>query len=242
MSMSVGAFSTLNKYGVGATKAFLTRSSSIMRTKTDDNDDDQEKKVHIGSPLAQQMRFRGKVDSGYGRGGKKLGVPTANLPESLFSSALKDVATGVYFGWAVIEDSSDDGTTKKGRNQIHKAVVNVGYSPTFAGEENKEKIIEAHLILDNPETDMEGDFYHETMRLLLTGFLRPEQKFDSFPDLIAQINLDIACAKEALTTAKPYVDLKEDAFFASDDTIWLGKDGGDELASWEFVDQTIILS
>ena len=117
--------------------------------------------------LKKIIRLRGVVDTGYGRGGKKLGFPTANLPSSLFKDALMDVSTGVYFGWALVESSE----AKKGRNTVHKAVVNVGYSPTFDGEENKEKIVEAHLIVD--EGDIEGDFYDEPMRLALSGFLRP---------------------------------------------------------------------
>jgi len=46
--------------------------------------------------------MRGEVATGYGRGGKKLGVPTANLPESLFADSLRDVPPGVYFGWAEV--------------------------------------------------------------------------------------------------------------------------------------------
>ena len=68
----------------------------------------------------------------------------ASLPSSLFSSALINVPTGVYVGAAVTEGSSDE---KKGRGVVHKAVANVGYSPTFEGAENKEKIVEAHLII-----------------------------------------------------------------------------------------------
>lgn len=127
--------------------------------------------------LRSILRLRGTVDEGYGRGGKKLGFPTANLPSSLFVDALGGVPTGVYMGYAVIEpstsmDKDDDKTPmKKGRGVIHKAVVNVGYSPTFDGLENKEKIVEAHLIVD--KGSIEGDFYGETMRLALSGFLRP---------------------------------------------------------------------
>ena len=129
--------------------------------------------------LRENIYLRGPVDTGYGRGGKKLGIPTANLPSSLFSNALQNVPTGVYFGWAVIEDQreKDNCATvssmkkKGGRNEIHKAVVNVGYSPTFDGKENKEKIVEAHLIVEDGVID--GDFYGETMRLSLHGFLRP---------------------------------------------------------------------
>ena len=193
------------------------------------------------------LRLRGQVATGYGRGGKKLGVPTANLPASLFQSALEDVSTGVYFGWAVIE-GEEQGPIK--------AVVNVGYSPTFEGKENKEKIVEAHLITksspmadiddasitenildqDEGESDIideiNDDFYGETMRLQLIGFLRPEQKFDSFPDLIAQIHRDIGVANVALQSM-PFIFSKEDAFI-QDVAEWIGSDGGDNDASWEF--------
>lgn len=194
------------------------------------------------------LRLRGPVATGYGRGGKKLGVPTANLPASLFQSALEDVDTGVYFGWAVIEGE------KQGRNGPIKAVLNVGYSPTFEGKENKEKIVEAHLItksspMEQEETsisdivldqgeesdivdEIQDDFYGETMRLQLIGFLRPEQKFDSFPDLIAQIHRDIGTADVALK-AMPFIFSKEDAFI-QDGANWVGSGGGDNVASWEF--------
>jgi len=46
--------------------------------------------------------------------------------------------------------------------------------------------------------EINGDFYNETMRLQLIGHLRSEQKFDSFPDLIAQIHRDIGNADWAL--------------------------------------------
>lgn len=46
--------------------------------------------------------------------------------------------TGVYFGWAAVESVDN----VAGRNRPIKAVVNVGYSPTFEGKENEEKIVE----------------------------------------------------------------------------------------------------
>lgn len=189
------------------------------------------------------LRLRGPVATGYGRGGKKLGVPTANLPSSLFQSALEQMNTGVYFGWAAVESAEN----VAGRNRPIKAVVNVGYSPTFEGEENKEKIVEAHLITESspkdtssvPESlqlqideDVDGDFYGETMRLQLIGFLRPEQKFDAFPDLIAQIHKDIGNAAWALDSM-PYMFSKEDSFIKNGSE-WVGRDGGDLTASWEY--------
>lgn len=37
---------------------------------------------------------RRQVSQGYGRGSKKLGVPTANLPESQFAENLRSLPTG----------------------------------------------------------------------------------------------------------------------------------------------------
>mmetsp|Transcript_47667 Transcript_47667/g.116080 ORF Transcript_47667/g.116080 Transcript_47667/m.116080 type:complete len:339 (+) Transcript_47667:141-1157(+) len=225
----------------------LFSSSSSESSKTDD-----------GFLLEKVLKFRGNVATGYGRGGKKLGVPTANLPASLFQNALKEVPTGVYFGWATIEEEMppspsppDTSTTRK----IHKAVVNVGYSPTFEGQENKEKIIEAHLISDDRllQTNKESppssppktmdDFYGSAMRLQLIGFIRPERKFDSFDELIAQINKDIDDAALMLEQ-EPYNRCKKDRFLApavdspgsspAPALSWVGKSGGDGNGSWEF--------
>ena len=192
--------------------------------------------------LQEAMKFRGPVDKGYGRGGKKLGVPTANLPARFFQNALESVQTGVYFGWAVLEDNQfkvrEKGEPRPGRMVPHKAVVNVGYSPTFEGQENPEKIIEAHLMLEDDSAPL-SDFYGETMRLQLSGFLRPERKFPSFPQLIQQIHTDIANAKHALD-AYPYAQLVQDSFIQNachtetEISMWVGSNGGDEAGSWEF--------
>ena len=53
---------------------------------------------------------------------------------------------------------------------------------THTQEENREKIVEAHLM-----TDFDADFYGNEMRLILAGQQRPEQKFASFPELLAAI-------------------------------------------------------
>lgn len=178
--------------------------------------------------LDERLLFRGPVDRGYGRGGKQLGFPTANLPSSLFQDALQDVANGVYFGWALLE-----GTTP-GRNVPHKAVVNVGLSPTFEGAENAEKIIEAHLTVSD---DLDPpDFYGETMRLQLDAFMRPEVKFDSFDALMAQITADVRDSNAALSDEPRDSSLRQSDFLTSDATApWVGRGGGDEHASWEKV-------
>ena len=178
--------------------------------------------------MADRWCFRGPVATGFGRGGKKLGFPTANLPSSLFQNALADVPNGVYFGWATIEGR---------RNGPHKAVVNVGISPTFEGQENPEKIIEAHLAVNDNDSPALTDFYGETMRLQLDAFMRPECKFPSFPALMAQITADVQAAKEALDT-EPYKEFGKSDFLVSttpsvQQQPWIGSGGGDETASWQ---------
>ncbi|KAL3823615.1 hypothetical protein ACHAXA_005596 [Cyclostephanos tholiformis] len=264
----------------GDVTTLLDSSSGIDDDDDYDYDESTSSDVDVGEAchpwksINPILRLRGNVASGYGRGGKKLGVPTANLPASLFQSALEEIPNGVYFGWAVVEDrekrgcrSDDDGIVKSrmGRDTPIKAVVNVGYSPTFEGKENKERIVEAHLItshspMTTPEakpassaaakyddegtkndvegdvtaSEIEGDFYNETMRLQLIGYLRPERKFDSFPELIAQIHRDIGNANWALDSM-PFVLSKEDEF-VKDGGVgnWIGLDGGDATASWEY--------
>lgn len=61
-------------------------------------------------------------------------------------------------------------------------------------QENPVNIVEAHLL----DCRYVGDFYGEQIRLSLTGFIRPEQKFASLAELIAQIQNDIDVTRLAL--------------------------------------------
>ena len=217
----------------------------LLSSKASTDDDDNQGGGSV-EPLKKVLRFRGPVDEGYGRGGKKLGVPTANLPNRFFQNALEEVPAGVYLGWAVIEgENKSDAQVKVPRNVPNKAVVNVGFAPTFEGQEQPEKMIEAHLITtpsssdESKDEDTESeptfdDFYGVPLRLQLTGFLRPEQKFDSFPALLAQIHSDIETARNTLDTepyGKPFI---QDSFLQDSSDAWLGSNGGDKEASWEF--------
>jgi riboflavin kinase len=180
--------------------------------------------------LPSIMRMRGAVASGFGRGGKKLGFPTANLgPSSVFETALESVETGVYFGWARVETDKD----KSNEAVIHKAVVNVGFSPTFQ-EQNPVKIVEAHLLLDESAKPEMEDFYDQPMRLQLIGYLRPELKFPNFPALIAQITADRNDASLALDQ-EPYLSFRGDPFLFATENSWVGSTGGNAAASWEFM-------
>mgnify|MGYP002633754874 CR=1 FL=1 len=113
------------------------------------------------TPLEALWLLRGSVKNGYGRGSKKIGVPTANLPASELAAngaidvigvdgaivtrgQLEELPRGVYVAWAGL------------RGQAYPAVVNVGLSPTFETAQNPEPIAEAHLL-----EDVADDFYGE---------------------------------------------------------------------------------
>ncbi|KAJ1420485.1 hypothetical protein B484DRAFT_399859 [Ochromonadaceae sp. CCMP2298] len=89
---------------------------------------------------------QGQVQSGYGRGSKKLGFPTANLPQFDTELSFYGVATGVYCGWASLEGEGP-----------YPCVVNVGKSPTFVGQENAGNILEAHLLDRVSHSEGEGE-------------------------------------------------------------------------------------
>lgn len=142
-----------------------------------------------GRALEEYPALRGPVAEGFGRGSRKLGIPTANLPCSLFQSELAPLACGVYVGWAAV------------RGSRCKCVVNVGFSPTFT-EQNKEKVVEAHLMAsDGSPADIGADFYGEELSLLLLGYVRPERKFDGLPQLLETIRADIQTAARELDSA-----------------------------------------
>ena len=56
-----------------------------------------------------------------------------------------------------------------------------------------------------------ADFYGEELRLVVTGYLRPEQKFSSLEALIAAIHADIALSRKSLDEP-PHAALRDDAF------------------------------
>lgn len=70
--------------------------------------------------------LQGAVAKGYGRGSKKLGVPTANLPHFNEQLARAQYRRGVYFGWGRIRGDPT--------NSVMPCVANIGISPTFAGQ------------------------------------------------------------------------------------------------------------
>jgi len=170
--------------------------------------------------LKSVILLQGEVTTGYGRGSKKLGVPTANLPHFDDDLLRAQLARGVYFGWGRIY----------GSDSILSCVANIGVSPTFAGQENPVNIVEAHFL----DYDQGGDFYNKDIRLALVGFLRPEVKFKSLDELVAQINRDIETTRTACSPPLEGVALEARAL--SEKFLHAKWNGGiKEQPSWDTV-------
>ena len=121
--------------------------------------------------LTQPYRIRGTVTHGAGRGAT-IGFPTANLTD--INTLLP--AEGVYAGVTTFGNSE------------YAAAINIGPSPTF-GDANKR--VEIHLI------EFEGSLYGEQLAVDFLTQLRSIQSFDGPEALVAQLELDVAAAKEA---------------------------------------------
>lgn len=121
--------------------------------------------------LGRNYQIRGKVVTGRDRGGKLLGIPTANI--NLHDELCPK--TGIY---AV--------TVECDGNQ-HRGVANIGYSPTF---EDHEFTVEVHIL------DFSDNIYGKNIRVNFIKRIRDEIKFANISELIDQINLDIAAARE----------------------------------------------
>mmetsp|Transcript_2441 Transcript_2441/g.5593 ORF Transcript_2441/g.5593 Transcript_2441/m.5593 type:complete len:205 (+) Transcript_2441:230-844(+) len=129
--------------------------------------------------MAKPMRLQGEVVRGFGRGGKLLGCPTANLDEKSFGNAVATSETGVYFGWAQLDGGA-----------VHKMVTSIGWNPYF---KNDKKTVEPHIL-----HAFKGDFYGKTLTIVVCGYIRPELNFDSMEALVAAIENDKRIAEIAL--------------------------------------------
>jgi riboflavin kinase / FMN adenylyltransferase len=151
-------------------KRFTERiSSTKIRELVTDGLMEQAEKM-----LGRYYQIRGRVVTGRDRGGKLLGIPTANI--NLHDELCPKI--GIY------------AVTGECRGKRFKGVANIGYSPTF---ENHEFTVEVHIF------DFNDDIYGEKIRVNFVKRIRDEVKFSSISELIDQIKKDIAAAREVLS-------------------------------------------
>lgn len=121
----------------------------------------------------------GEVIKGFGRGSKQLGIPTANYPRDVVQKLPRDINTGVYYGWAQVENSP-----------IYKMVMSIGWNPFY---KNKEKSMETYIIHKFDE-----DFYGQILKIVILGYIRPEMDFKTVEELKETIWSDIRQAEKEL--------------------------------------------
>jgi len=124
--------------------------------------------------LGRSYQIRGRVVAGRDRGGKLLGIPTANinLNDELCPK------TGIY------------AVTVEFNGQKYKGVANIGYSPTF---DDHQFTVEVHIL------DFSDNIYGKKIRINFIKRIRDEKKFSNISELVDQINLDIAAGRDILT-------------------------------------------
>lgn len=127
--------------------------------------------------LGRAYRLEGIVVHGDHRG-RELGYPTANLQ---VDGTPVVPADGVYAGWLTVGDDR------------HAAAISVGTNPQFGVGEQR---VEAYAI---DRTDL--DLYGRHALVDFTGFLRPQEVFDSLEAFVAQMGADVDRARALLATA-----------------------------------------
>ena len=121
-----------------------------------------------GTCLTRPYTLRGTVVRGAQRG-RRLGYPTANLQTPQLAPA-----PGVYAGSVVAGASR------------YVAAISVGTNPTFEGQA---LTVEANLL------DFAGDLYDQTIEVAFTRYLRDQQRFAGVPQLLRQLERDVALTR-----------------------------------------------
>ena len=133
----------------------------------------------------------GPVVTGFGRGSRQMGVPTANIDPLPLAEKLEGLPNGVYFGWARLEAPAG---WPEADGRAHKMVMNVGRRPTVSGAGETAISVEVHLL-----HGFSGDFHGQRLRVVALGYLRPEMRFaGGISELITRIRADVALSKVQL--------------------------------------------
>ena len=126
--------------------------------------------------LGRPHEVRGIVTEGDKRA-RELGFPTANVA---VPDDIQLPADGVYCGWY-----------ERPNGDVHPSAISLGRRPTFY-ETAHASLLEPHLL------DFEGDLYGEAARVRFVDRLRPEERFESVDELIAQMERDCDAARQVL--------------------------------------------
>lgn len=130
-----------------------------------------------GLLLGRPHEVQGRVCHGDGRGAE-LGYPTANVETG---EGFAVPAVGIYAGRFTLGDGSR-----------YDAAISLGVRPTFEHGAEPRVLLEAYLL------DFAGDLYGERCRLSFVERLRDERRFPTVGELIDQMAVDVAAARDVL--------------------------------------------
>jgi riboflavin kinase/FMN adenylyltransferase len=130
--------------------------------------------THATELLGRFPRVTGIVVRGDARG-REIGFPTANIGGEIEGFVPAD---GVYAGWLVRDDMT------------YPSAISIGTNPTFEGV--RERRVEAYVM------DHTLDLYGARVHIDFVKYLRSTLKFESVDELIAQMNVDVADARDVL--------------------------------------------
>ncbi|KAF8901730.1 riboflavin kinase [Gymnopilus junonius] len=118
------------------------------------------------------IALAGPVQKGFGRGGKDLGCPTANLPDDSITPISTVAKTGVYYGYAQVLPPAEEAPKFRPQDlKVLPMVMSLGWNPFY---KNKILTAEIHLI-----HDFQRDFYGHELRAVVLGYIRPELDYIS---------------------------------------------------------------
>jgi riboflavin kinase/FMN adenylyltransferase len=126
--------------------------------------------------LGRPFRVEGEVVHGQHLG-RAIGFPTANVAPP---AGLAPLADGIYAAWGWLP----------GDTTPRPAVAYIGSRPTV---DDGARMVETHLL------DFDGDLYGQSLATDFLERIRPDARFDSIDDLIAQMQIDKAQARDVLT-------------------------------------------
>jgi len=172
------------------------------------------------------LRMEGKVISGFGRGSKELGIPTANIPvdhpdvphtanTTTPHDWITDIKSGVYFGWAAINlppshpnytaplsqsngDEQQQSSSSSSSSATAAAAAFSIYPMVMSIGYNPFYKNTVRSAEVHVLHRFDADFYGVDMRLLITGFIREEKDYAGLEALIADIEFDCEVAKRSL--------------------------------------------
>jgi riboflavin kinase/FMN adenylyltransferase len=127
--------------------------------------------------LGRPYSIRGKVIAGEGRG-NTIGYPTANVEpiDEYFIPCNGVYAVRIWLG-----------------DQCHGGVMNIGVKPTFH-KDGMKQTLEAHIF------DFSQNIYGDQVRIEFMDYIRPEQRFSSVQELVAQIHRDADQARALIAS------------------------------------------